>query len=1123
MKPDSKRVVAVLGMHRSGTSATTRALSALGVSLGDHLAPPIAGMNDKGFWEDLDVFALDVRLLKAVDSDWDRIAPLAAADIERLRDRGLVLEAIELLRRKCADCALFGFKDPRVAKLMPFWKEAFVQGGFDVSYVIAMRNPISVARSLQKRDGFLPGKCYLLWLEYVLTCLAHVDPARCVVVDYDRLLEAPDRELARIAAALDLVVDEARLAEFASEFLDPALRHATYRAEDLALEVDCPDLAREVHAALLDVASDRARIQDPAFQRDLARWRREFQRFGACWTVLDHYAAQEAELRRTFAASEQRAAEQLADRDTRIDSLQRNATELERHLAVLKAQIQDRDGQIAAMHRSAADRDARIAELAQVAERSQRRAEQLQWAADDRGRRLSDLEHIVAEIRASHSWKITAPLRRAVDAARAVRRSIYPAPGATSSRTLPLAPGAAAAPAATAGAAHAAGTGMRPGPDPVFAEIAEPAVSIIIPVYNNWRFTQACLRAVAANSGSEIPYEVIVADDASSDETPERLQAIRGVRVVRNATNRGFLRNCNGAAQAARGRYIVLLNNDTEVQPGWLEAMAGVFERFERVGVVAGKLLYPDGRVQEAGGVMLRNGWGHPYGRFEHPDRYDLNYVREVDCAIGACLMIERALFESIGGFDERYAPAHYEEFDFEFAVRAAGRRIMYQPAAVIVHHESVSAGAEFRDRQSAINHDKFCQKWASELAGQPASAEELHAGRERPPEARRILVIEDMVPQHDKHAGALTMYQYLRLMLDLGFKVVFLPADLLPVQPYTSKLQQLGIEVIHGEFDFADWIRKNGRHYELVWMCRPDISIPYIDLVRQYSRARIAYYTHDLHFLRELRRFELEGKEWHRQEAQRLKWVEQRIFASVDVVLTPSVEEESVIRELTPAANVMTIPAYMYDLPALAQGRGRAFSDRHGMLFLGGYAHAPNVDAVLWFAREILPLVRKRIPDASFFVAGSNPPPEILSLREDGVEILGFVADLDPLFERARVFVAPLRYGAGVKGKIVTSLVQGLPVVTTVVGNEGLNLVEGESACLAQDAETFAAQVVALYSDETKWRRVAEGGRAYIRAHFSLQQARDALERVCSRPGPRCPDDEAGAARGAPVPAASA
>jgi len=454
-----------------------------------------------------------------------------------------------------------------------------------------------------------------------------------------------------------------------------------------------------------------------------------------------------------------------------------------------------------------------------------------------------------------------------------------------------------------------------------FPYVDEPQVSIIIPVFNNWKYTFFCLKALQANSGNSISYEVIIADDCSTDETPTMLPRIKGVMIIRNIDNLGFLKNCNSAASRARGRYLIFLNNDTEVQNGWLEALASVFDRFERVGIVGGKLVYLNGQLQEAGTVILQNGWGLAYGRLAEATAYEYNYIKEVDCIIGACFMIENNLFLSLGGFDERYAPAQYEEFDLDFSVRAAGFKVMYQPKAVIVHHESVSSGEHFRNQQSAINQAKFFLKWHHVLYSHAESERDLFIERDRSQCRNHMLVIHGRrMNNHKKECSVSTIEQYLLLFVELGFKVIFLTDNCRAMQPNIVHVQQLGVEVIYGKFNFIDWIKQTGKWIDYVWLTQSDLALNYANEVRNHTNAKLIYYSHELHSLREFRRYELEENHAVLLEFNRLENIEKRLLNSVDVILTPNQEEEAIIREFAPMQQIAILPEFCYDLEHINQ-----------------------------------------------------------------------------------------------------------------------------------------------------------------------------------------------------------
>ena len=664
---------------------------------------------------------------------------------------------------------------------------------------------------------------------------------------------------------------------------------------------------------------------------------------------------------------------------------------------------------------------------------------------------------------------------------------------------------------------------QAPGADapPVVAFPVEsaPDVSIIVPVYGHYADTLRCLQSVMLHSGDAVRYEVIVADDKPAGRiAPLLRERVPGLRIIENPDNLGFLRSCNNAAKSALGRHIVFLNNDTAVRPDWLAPLVRLADADLLVGLVGAKLLNTDGTVQEAGGAVLRNGWGLPYGAGRDPAAPEVNFVRDVDVAVGACILVRRQAFEQVGGFDDRYAPAFYEEFDLAFALRDRGWRVVYQPASAVVHHGSNSYGTEARDRHSQANHAKFCAKWARALLSQPLpNAPELHV-RSRAAPAGVALVIDDRVPEWDRNAGGVTLNQYLHLLQDMGYQVIFCPAfDAAPTQPYTAALQQDGIEVLHAPETLDRWLRANGRQVDLVWTARPDVTGPILDLLRAETRAPILYYTHDLHHLRERRRWELEGDPHALTESNRLKRIETRIFAEVDRVMTPSEDEAAAIRADVPDAQVHAIPPYI--LPAPPLDRPGPDAERNALIFVGGYNHLPNVDAAVWLVQEIMPLVWATLPDVRLLLVGNAPPPAVENLASRRVIVTGFVPDVAPLYAQARLSVNPLRYGAGVKGKIVASLQEGVPVVTTAVGNEGLGLVHGAEAWIAETAADLAAGIVALYRDPACCVAMTTAAQAVLRRRFSEDAARSALMgvlgqwscRVCGRsastPPLPCPD----------------
>ena len=621
-----------------------------------------------------------------------------------------------------------------------------------------------------------------------------------------------------------------------------------------------------------------------------------------------------------------------------------------------------------------------------------------------------------------------------------------------------------------------------------------PRVSIIVPVYGHAYETWRCLATLKLTTVG-VSYEVILADDRPGRPVSVLLTG-SGIKTIVNSENKGFLSNCNSAARIAVGDQLLFLNSDTTLIGDWLRPLSTVMDADARVGVVGCKLLNADGSVQEAGGIIYGNGWGDSFGKADDAGRGCYNYVRDVDVVTGACFLVRRDLFDRIGGFDSRYSPAFYEEFDLATTARNMGYRVVYQPLSEVYHHGSASYGTEQRDRQTSRNHAVFCRKWATLLAVQPASDTPSFLARERPSPRGVILVIDDKVPEIDKHAGAVTLFQYLGLLRELGMRVIYAPHDGDPMAPYTRMLEQRGIEVLHRPDTLHGWLRRYGAHLDVIWTARPDVTTPILPWLKAHSGARILYYTHDLHYLRELRRYQLEGSAWALQESHRLKPLELSIFAQVDWVMTPSAEEAEEIRAEVPLANVAVIPPYLY-----GEGSGGALTDdlaaRTDILFIGGFDHTPNVDAAIWLVEAIMPLIWAQRPQTTAWIVGNAPPDEVRALAGPRVQVTGFVRELEPYLARARVSLSPLRYGAGVKGKIVTSLQAGIPVVTTPCGNEGIRLVDGTEALIGETAHELAEASLRILDDAGLSERLSRAGVEVVRQRFSKDMARQSLLRL--------------------------
>jgi GT2 family glycosyltransferase len=628
-------------------------------------------------------------------------------------------------------------------------------------------------------------------------------------------------------------------------------------------------------------------------------------------------------------------------------------------------------------------------------------------------------------------------------------------------------------------------------------ETKHPLVSVIIPVFNNWAVTRRCLESLV-RCDPEIAVQAIVVDDASTDDTLGQLAALRKIEVLRNGENAGFVKSCNRAALLARGDYLWFLNNDTEVTTGSLRALVQRAERDLTIAIVGSKLVYPDGRLQEAGGIIWADAGGWNYGRLDSPAMPEYNFVRDVDYVSGASLLVRTQLFRELGGFDERFAPAYYEDADLCFQVRARGHRVVYEPRSVVTHYEGLSSGTDLGSgmkRFQVVNQAKFFSKWEPVLTAQhspPSAAGVRMAARARGGRRGGILVIDSYVPMYDREAGSKRLRELIDGFVASGERVVFLPDNIAALEPYSGELQAEGVELLY----YSEGDPRRSKELLLdalptvdaVWICRPELCRKYLPLIRGHSNLPILYDTIDLHHLRLRRQAELEGRddsEWRRVEE-----LELTCGRASDATIVVTESEAAVFREagVAPVAIVPTIHDVLLESHP-------PFDATQGLLFIGGYNHTPNVDAVKWLVSQVMPIVWKRAGDVHVTLLGANPPAEVLALAGRRVSVPGYVRDVEPFFLGARVFVAPIRYGAGVKGKIGHALSYRVPVVTTPLAADGFHLNHGSEALIAQSAEDFAAAIVSLYTDAELWNSVSAQCSRPLETFSSRRVVADALE----------------------------
>jgi GT2 family glycosyltransferase len=607
----------------------------------------------------------------------------------------------------------------------------------------------------------------------------------------------------------------------------------------------------------------------------------------------------------------------------------------------------------------------------------------------------------------------------------------------------------------------------------------DPDVSIVIAVHAHAELTHDCLASIRDNAG-DVTYEVIAVDDMADHASKALLRSTKGARIVSNDTNLGFLRSVNRGAAEARGRWLVVANNDIVVCEGWLSAMLGCAESAPDIGVVTPKYLFPDGRLSEAGGLIWRDGTGVNYGRKGDPLDCRYEFRREVDYGSAAALMVKADFWRAVGGFDERFVPMYYEDTDLCFQARKRGLRVLYEPRAQVIHIEGATAGTSVRaghKRHQQLNRPKFVEKWRRELERDhlPASFRNrrLAANRHRGPGA---LIIDHRVPRWDRDSGSLRLRGMIETLIELGCQVTFLPDNLLPAAPYTAELQRLGVEVWYGKLDLDAQLSAIGPGLALVLLSRPEPASRWIDRVRKHApSAAVVYDTVELHWLREARRAAARS---HSDEqvlgplAVTFREMELALIRAADTTLAVSEEERVQIEVDVPGASVHVVP----NVHELKEDVAPA-ETRSGVLFLGGFEHPPNVEAAVRLVEHVMPLVWHERPQVHVKIVGGDVPQRIRGLASPNVEVTGWVPDIDPLIDGARVLAAPLSFGAGLKGKVTQALADGLPVVTTPVGAEGLPAVNGEHVLIGADDMELAQHLLRVLDDDALWSRLSTSG----------------------------------------------
>jgi O-antigen biosynthesis protein len=628
----------------------------------------------------------------------------------------------------------------------------------------------------------------------------------------------------------------------------------------------------------------------------------------------------------------------------------------------------------------------------------------------------------------------------------------------------------------------------------------DPVVSVIVVLFNRAELTLACMRSLAENRSERL--EIIIVDNNSSDETPLLLQRLRGAKIIRNSENVNFLMAVNQAARHARGEYLLLLNNDAQILPGTLEAALNTIRSAPDIGAVGGRLVLLDGTLQEAGSIIWRDGSCLGYGRGDAPFAPMYMFRRDVDYCSGAFLLTPRTIWNRLGGFDELFKPAYYEETDYCSRLWENGLRVVYEPNAVVLHYEFASSSSQKtatelqREHQSTFvdRHRQLLSTHSLPDVNAILSARMRNGGR-------RALYIDDRVPHEWLGSGFPRAQTIIRALLKEQFFITFYPLSLVEEDwhsVYSDMTAAIEFVMGYGSSLLEAFLRNRRGYYEVIFISRPHnmkIIRPILSAHPDwFETTDIVYDAEALFVTRETTLRQLRGTDLHEDEVDTMIQEEVDLARAGDCIIAVS-ESDRVAFLDHGVENV-----YLLGHSLEVQTTPRSFQDREGFLFVGAIHEeaSPNGDSVIWFLEEVLPKIQASLgADIPFTIAGVNESSRIKELAGPNVHITGTLPSLAALYDQARVFVAPTRYAAGIPHKVHQAAARGVPVVATPLLAAQLGWGDGDLFLVGTDAQDFASKCVELYKNEELWTTLRRNALERVQVECSVEAFEARLKHI--------------------------
>ena len=610
--------------------------------------------------------------------------------------------------------------------------------------------------------------------------------------------------------------------------------------------------------------------------------------------------------------------------------------------------------------------------------------------------------------------------------------------------------------------------------------IPEQAILTIVLVFHNQaHLSLLCLRSLL--EFADIPFRLVIVDNNSSDDTTKLLDHIENALIMYNEDNLGFVRAVNQAAESVKTEYMLLLNNDAVIEQATLSTAINTIRAESNVGAVGAKIKLLDGSLQEAGSIIWNDGACLGYGRGQDPMKPEFMFQRDVDYCSGAFLLVRHNDFQKLGAFEEVFAPAYYEESDFCIRLQQQGKRIVYNPQTTITHYEFASSGgieeaSKLQQEHQQIFCDRHPEYLSNKLANNGTNSIMARTNNGYP----NILVIDDRVPHQSLGSGYPRSAHILNSLCSQNLNVSFYPLQF-PIDNWEDVYNTLDptIEVLldRGHDGLLPLLQERKNFYKFIMVSRSHNMEVFNGVANEdpnvLKNSKVFYDAEAIFAPRDIMKMELLGQTITEDEKQRLLSKELDQAKDAETIITVSKKEADLYKH----AGYTNIKILGHSLQTELGSKG--FDERNGFLFVGALRDegSPNVDSLLWFVINVLPIIEQEIPDIELHVVGDCSAPSLKTIDRNNVKFLGKLDSITKIYNDRRLFIAPTRFAAGIPHKVHEAAAHGVPSVTTDLLAKQLGWKHEEQLLVADRTSEFADQCIRLYQNTELWNHVRSAG----------------------------------------------